>query len=234
MLHLWVLFLSSFWPNRPKHFEQQIGELYIHASEVVGISPRNLDSSLWVTQEALLFFEIRVDRKGWAAPRWRNSFLDDAWTPAPPFAFVSLLAWRSAFTIKATATVSVWSLWEKPGDLGINNGEKNEPGGSWIDYWISCFSFITFPSDRMVSVSYYTFFQSLSYKNVCSCCFSSIFLLFIYLVNIFQSYAIQRVNRQEGQGSPNGGKRLQVPDIFSSLKQQEETNQQYFFFSIQI
>ena len=41
-------------------------------------------------------------------------------------------------------------------------------------------------------------------------------------------------NRQEGQGSPNGGKRLQVPDIFISLKQQEETNQQYFFFSTQI
>ena len=32
-------------------------------------------------------------------------------------------------------------------------------------------------------------------------------------------------NRQEGQGSPNGGKRLQVSDIFYlSLKQQEETN----------
>ena len=31
-------------------------------------------------------------------------------------------------------------------------------------------------------------------------------------------------NRQEGQGSPNGGNRLQVPDIFISLKQQEETN----------
>ena len=31
-------------------------------------------------------------------------------------------------------------------------------------------------------------------------------------------------NRQEGQGSPNGGNRLQVPDIFLSLKRQEETN----------
>ena len=30
---------------------------------------------------------------------------------------------------------------------------------------------------------------------------------------------------QEGQGSPNGGNRLQVSNIFSlSLKQQEETN----------
>ena len=36
-------------------------------------------------------------------------------------------------------------------------------------------------------------------------------------------------NRQEGQGSPNGGKRLQVPDIFISLKRQEETNQRYVF-----
>ena len=35
--------------------------------------------------------------------------------------------------------------------------------------------------------------------------------------------------RQEGQGSANGGKRLQGPDIFLSLKSQEETNQRYFF-----
>ena len=44
-------------------------------------------------------------------------------------------------------------------------------------------------------------------------------------------------NRQEGQGSPHRGNRLQVPDIFSlSLKWQEETNYkcQFFFpFSIQ-
>ena len=31
-------------------------------------------------------------------------------------------------------------------------------------------------------------------------------------------------NRQEGQGSPNGGNKLQVSDIFISLKRQEETN----------
>ena len=31
-------------------------------------------------------------------------------------------------------------------------------------------------------------------------------------------------NRQEGQGSPNGGNNLQVSDIFISLKRQEETN----------
>ena len=31
-------------------------------------------------------------------------------------------------------------------------------------------------------------------------------------------------NRQEDQGSPNGRNRLQVPDIFISLKVQEETN----------
>jgi len=42
-------------------------------------------------------------------------------------------------------------------DLGINNGEKNEPCGSWIEYCISCFSVITFPSDRMVSVSFINF-----------------------------------------------------------------------------
>ena len=36
-------------------------------------------------------------------------------------------------------------------------------------------------------------------------------------------------NRQEGQGSPNGGKRLQVPDIFISLKRLEETIQDLFF-----
>ena len=34
----------------------------------------------------------------------------------------------------------------------------------------------------------------------------------------------ERVNRQEGQGSPNGGHSLQVSDIFISLKRQEETN----------
>ena len=32
------------------------------------------------------------------------------------------------------------------------------------------------------------------------------------------------VNRQEGQGSPNGGNSLQLSDIFISLKPQEETN----------
>ena len=36
-------------------------------------------------------------------------------------------------------------------------------------------------------------------------------------------------NRQEGQGSPNGGKRLQVPDIFLSLKWQEETTSDMSF-----
>ena len=41
-------------------------------------------------------------------------------------------------------------------------------------------------------------------------------------------------NRQEGQGSLGGERRLQVPDIFISLKRQEETNQQYIFFSVQI
>ena len=40
------------------------------------------------------------------------------------------------------------------------------------------------------------------------------------------------LNRQEGQGSPNGKNRLQVSDIFIYLKQQEETSN--FFFSIQI
>ena len=35
-------------------------------------------------------------------------------------------------------------------------------------------------------------------------------------------------NRQEGQGSPNGGNSLQVSDIFISLKRQEETNVIFF------
>ena len=39
-------------------------------------------------------------------------------------------------------------------------------------------------------------------------------------------------NRQEGQGSPNGEKTLQVPDIFISLKPQEETNQRCVFPSL--
>ena len=41
-------------------------------------------------------------------------------------------------------------------------------------------------------------------------------------------------NRQEGQGSPGGERRLQVPDIFITLKWQKETNQQYVLFSVQI
>ena len=45
-------------------------------------------------------------------------------------------------------------------------------------------------------------------------------------------------NRQEGQGSPNGENKLQVPGIFISLKQQEEkTSNIYihiFSFSIQV
>ena len=41
-------------------------------------------------------------------------------------------------------------------------------------------------------------------------------------------------NRQEGQGSPNGGKGLQVPDIFLSLKRQEEKRVICFSFSVQI
>ena len=43
---------------------------------------------------------------------------------------------------------------------------------------------------------------------------------------------------QEGQGSPNGGNRQQVSDIFSlSLKRQDETNYKcpdFFTFSMQI
>ena len=36
-------------------------------------------------------------------------------------------------------------------------------------------------------------------------------------------------NRQEGQGSPNGGNSLQVSDIFISLKRQEEQTSNIFF-----
>ena len=70
-----------------------------------------------------------------------------------------------------------------------------------------------------------------------SCCLSNrviviIFLdsiyVLLYCIGIFLS-DLWEGNRQEGQGSPNGGNRLQVPDIFISLKQQEETNQWYFF-----
>ena len=34
--------------------------------------------------------------------------------------------------------------------------------------------------------------------------------------------------KQEGQGAPNGGNRLQVSDIFISLKRQEETSNIFF------
>ena len=39
----------------------------------------------------------------------------------------------------------------------------------------------------------------------------------------------ERVTGRKARGSPNGGKRLQVPHSFLSLKHQEETNQKYFF-----
>ena len=54
---------------------------------------------------------------------------------------------------------------------------------------------------------------------------SSLFGLKVHLLPL----CLWEGNRQEGQGSPNGGNRLQVPDIFISLKQQEETNWRYFF-----
>ena len=52
--------------------------------------------------------------------------------------------------------------------------------------------------------------------------------LFMCLLAIFMSSlgkCLWEGNRQEGQGSPNGGSKLQMSDIFSlSLKWQEETN----------
>ena len=42
--------------------------------------------------------------------------------------------------------------------------------------------------------------------------------------SVFHLANLDWLNRQEGQGSPNGENRLQVSDIFISLKQQEETN----------
>ena len=53
---------------------------------------------------------------------------------------------------------------------------------------------------------------------------------------LFQARALEwwEGDRQEGQGSPGGERRLQVPDIFISLKRPEETNQRYVFFSVQI
>ena len=43
--------------------------------------------------------------------------------------------------------------------------------------------------------------------------------------------ACWEANRKEGQGSPNGGNRLQV-SFFISLKRQKETNYRYFFPSL--
>ena len=54
------------------------------------------------------------------------------------------------------------------------------------------------------------------------------------LSRVFSNTTVWEGNRQEGQGSPGGERRLQVPDIFISLKRQEETNQRYVFFSVQI
>ena len=40
--------------------------------------------------------------------------------------------------------------------------------------------------------------------------------------------------KQEGQGAPNGGNRLQVSDIFISLKRQEETSDIFFLLHTNI
>ena len=55
-----------------------------------------------------------------------------------------------------------------------------------------------------------------------------------YFANMWNecNCVVVRGNRQEGQGSSNRGKRLQVKDIFISLKWQEETNQRYVFPSL--
>ena len=45
-----------------------------------------------------------------------------------------------------------------------------------------------------------------------------------YIHEIKYACSLWEVNRQEGQRSPNGGNSLQVSDIFTSLKRQEETN----------
>ena len=58
----------------------------------------------------------------------------------------------------------------------------------------------------------------------------------LYCSISFGSFCLSRIhpywegNRQEGQGSPNEGTRLQVPEIFISLKWQEGTNYRDFFF----
>ena len=42
--------------------------------------------------------------------------------------------------------------------------------------------------------------------------------------HVHSNIIIERVTGRKARGSPNGGNRLQVPDIFISLKQQKETN----------
>ena len=55
-----------------------------------------------------------------------------------------------------------------------------------------------------------------------------------FMIKTLQNMGTEGTERVtgRGQGSPNGEKRLQVPDIFISLTRQEETNQGYVFPSL--
>ena len=70
-------------------------------------------------------------------------------------------------------------------------------------------------------------------QNVFSsfCCLS--LLVNAFIMNGKTSQKQWEGNRQEGQRSPNGGNRLQVPDIFNSLKgRRKQTGEIYFFPSL--
>ena len=81
-------------------------------------------------------------------------------------------------------------------------------------------------SRRLISFLIYQRVLNIYSKNKISIIFKTEAVLFHWnlCISVLIVPSYWEDNRQEGQGSPNGGNRLQVLDIFISLKRQEETN----------
>ena len=93
-----------------------------------------------------------------------------------------------------------------------------------------------------VPFSFFKFHKILSIQSADIILAYSTFILSITLEHLVEVYFTGpshwancwEGNRQEGQGSPGARKEAAGADIFISLKRQEETNQPYVFFSVQI
>ena len=73
--------------------------------------------------------------------------------------------------------------------------------------------------------------------SICVCTHKHIHTIHVFGKTTVENISIllhdvERVTGRKASGSPKGGNRLQVSDIFNSFKQQEETNYRYFFPSL--